>query len=552
MYTDFILTNIPRILTQVDRDNYSKTYGSCDRNYWHLKIRDFSSAILQQTCLTIALLYTTEFEGNVYYRNHNIREWSIACLRYMKMIQLKDGSFNEYYPNEHGFPPTAFNLFSGCRTYLELGLEDESIKKTLEKAAAWLCSHSEKRAYNQEWAAIAGLYLYYRISEDESVLSVINKKVSEILAVQSEEGWFPEQGGADIGYSSVALDMMSEYYWFSKDQKVLEPMLRLTKFLSNFIHPDGTTGGEYGSRNTIYFMPNGLETVLASGNDRDGIAGAMLHKIYGHSHLVCFMNAVDERYLSHYVMHSYLRALQKYNGHNFYVPTAIPPCEQKCTHIFKQSGLIVQSDGEIYLVIGLRKGGILKVYKGNKEIYWDCGYQIPIKPGITAATNWVDASYSVSFEVENDCYSVSGKFNKVKQKTQSPLNHLMLRVSAAIMGASVNKLIKKLTIFQDNHVNVGFLRTIHIENEKIFIEDTIDNPNQMDVYEASNVSLRLVASGKFFSKSDLIEHPQTDYGNAKQLIIKKTLDLQTGTVIITEAENGIKRSNPETKISKKI
>ena len=56
IYSGFIKENISRVLTQVDRDCDSKTYGCCDRNYWHLKIRDFPSAILQQTCLTMALM----------------------------------------------------------------------------------------------------------------------------------------------------------------------------------------------------------------------------------------------------------------------------------------------------------------------------------------------------------------------------------------------------------------------------------------------------------------------------------------------------------------
>ena len=66
-YKKFIINKVPLVLTQVDRDKDSKTFGSCDRNYWHLKIRDFSSAILQQTGLTLALLYKLEFDGNVYH-----------------------------------------------------------------------------------------------------------------------------------------------------------------------------------------------------------------------------------------------------------------------------------------------------------------------------------------------------------------------------------------------------------------------------------------------------------------------------------------------------
>src|SRR3990167_3348345 len=46
---------LPRILTQVCRDPSSSCYGSFDRDWWHYKIRDFSSIILQQAGYTLYL-----------------------------------------------------------------------------------------------------------------------------------------------------------------------------------------------------------------------------------------------------------------------------------------------------------------------------------------------------------------------------------------------------------------------------------------------------------------------------------------------------------------
>lgn len=311
-YKKFIINKAPLVLTQIDRDRDSKTFGSCDRNYWHLKIRDFSSAILQQTGLTLALLYKLDFDGNVYYDNEIVKEWALGILKYLGKIQLKDGSFNEYYPNEHGYPPTAFTLFAASVAYMELELNDNEILGTLKKSAYWLANRRETKAYNQEWAAIAGIFLYEKISGDKDLKLKLDQKVEDALKAQSDEGWFPEQGGADIGYSSVALDMMAEYYWYSRDERVKEPLNKLVEFLQYFAHPDGTIGGEYGSRNTIYFMPNGLETVACLNLESADTATAILKHIYRIENIEYdFMNAVDERYLTHYVVHSYLRALQK-------------------------------------------------------------------------------------------------------------------------------------------------------------------------------------------------------------------------------------------------
>ena len=266
MYIEYILKMTPKVLTQVDRDKHSKTYGDCDRNHWHLKIRDFSSAILQQTGLTLALLYTLDFRNNVFYQKEIVREWAIATVYYWKSIQLKDGSFNEYYPNEHGFPPTAFSFYAMCEVYKRVNIQDEKICNAFGRTAKYLCAHIEEKAHNQELASITALYSAYTILKEDWILDGINKKLDRILKLQSEEGWFSEYGGADIGYLSVSLDMLAEYYWMSRDERVLEPLSRMTDFLSYFIHPDVSSGGEYASRNTIYFLPGGVQTMSCLGN----------------------------------------------------------------------------------------------------------------------------------------------------------------------------------------------------------------------------------------------------------------------------------------------
>ena len=45
-----------RVITQMDRDPDSLTFGCFDRNYWHYKIRDFPSSILQQGVFTLEAL----------------------------------------------------------------------------------------------------------------------------------------------------------------------------------------------------------------------------------------------------------------------------------------------------------------------------------------------------------------------------------------------------------------------------------------------------------------------------------------------------------------
>lgn len=525
MYIDFILKHAPVVLTQIDRDEHSKTYGSCDRNHWHLNIRDFTSAILQQSGLALALLYNLDFEGNIYFQNENMKAWAEATVYYWCKIQLGDGSFNEYYPWEHGFPPTAFSLYSTCETYKRLHMQDPQVEEKIRKTARYLGRHIEKNAFNQEIASITGMYSAYTILNEEWILDALKQKLERVLRLQDEEGWFPEYGGADIGYLSVAFDMLAEYYWMSRDEQVLEPLERVMTFLKYFVHPDGTIGGEYGSRNTTYFLPNGLEVMSELGN---ADAEAMLQTLYsGVERSNFFLDSVDDRYMSHYLLHSFLRALEK---RTVAQPPAVSRLPMWTTHrmSFPNCGLVTFCQNGFSGVIGMRKGGVLKLYRDGKEILLDCGYRIHLKNGTAAATNWQDPSYECRYE--EDRLAVSGQFNKISLKTSTPFLHMGLRGAAFLAGNRIKSLLKKIIILVNKHYDARFERTIELLKHEIRITDRITSPVPVTVEAAGNMSLRFVASGKFFMTSDLLRKQKEQYENIKEIKIRTLIHMEKGNI----------------------
>lgn len=524
IYTAYINKIVPKVLTQVDRDKHSKTYGSCDRNFWHLKVRDFSSAILQQTGLALLLLYELDFEGNVCFGKEDVREWAKSTLYFWKKIQLKDGSFNEYWPNEHGFPPTAFSLYTACELYKRLELYDDNMVRALEKTGKYLVNHIEPKAYNQELASITALYSLYTVTEKSWVLEGVDKKLNRILELQSREGWFSEYGGADIGYLSVSLDMLAEYYWMSKDKRVIEPLNSLINFIECFVHPDGTIGGEYGSRNTIYFCPNGLEVMAQQGNQG---AIAIKEKLLNASERnYFFMDSVDDRYCSHYLLHSFLRALQKEMVGGVKKTSYLLPCERSFEKYFEEAGIYVRNFEKTYVVIGLQKGGVTKLFINGKEQFIDCGYRVNYGAGKVAAMNWQDPSYQIKFEGNE--MLINGKFNMVTLKVPSPILHMGLRVVAKFVGNKIISLLKKKIILVDKHSDISFCRKINIDNDYMTIEDKILSPVPIFLESASTCSLRHVASGKFFSISDLTPRSNECFKDICSISIIKKIDLRTG------------------------
>lgn len=523
MFSEYILKMVPRVMTQVDRDKHSKNYGDCDRNHWHLKIRDFSSAILQQTGLSLALLYQVDFPGNIFYGNDMVKEWAQGTVYYWMSIQLRDGSFNEYYPNEHGFPPTAFSLYAMCEVYRRLEMEDAEILLAFRKTARYLTTRIEQKAYNQELASITALYAAYLILKEEWILTGLNRKLDRILQLQSKEGWFPEYGGADIGYLSVSLDMLAEYYTLSHDDKVLEPLNRIVDFLQYFVHPDATVGGEYASRNTIYFLPGGLQTMSCLGNSS---AEAMIQVLYGNTgKAFYFLDAVDDRYFSHYLMHSFLRAVEKRNRESVVCDIAKLPFEHNQTKYFEHAGLLSYTQGSKYIIIGGYKGGVCRVFDGETACFEDYGYRVKIGEGKIAATNWQNGHYKI--EYSDGTMNITGRMNLVKQKVSTPIMHMGLRAVSAVVGNKIIGMLKNMIILVDKQTDITFERQITIEEESVCIRDRISSPQKIDVECADGFSLRHVASGKFFTLTDMGHHSRKIYPNITDICLERKFNYKS-------------------------
>ena len=61
--------DINRVLTLLDRNKFSSTYGCFDRNYWHLKIKDFTSGMSQEFVFILAHAYKLSNSNNRFYNN---------------------------------------------------------------------------------------------------------------------------------------------------------------------------------------------------------------------------------------------------------------------------------------------------------------------------------------------------------------------------------------------------------------------------------------------------------------------------------------------------
>ena len=79
-------------------------------------------------------------------------------------------------------------------------------------------------------------------------------------------------------------------------------------FAWNFVHPDGSYGGEYGSRNTYHFYPHGFELMAPFTEKAGQIADSFLQAApYGKRY-----DNDDDRMTAHYV-YDFLQAYDDYH-----------------------------------------------------------------------------------------------------------------------------------------------------------------------------------------------------------------------------------------------
>jgi len=496
-YIRYSLHVLVRILSNLDRDPGSPTYGCFDRNYWNYKIRDFSSALLQQGCLSLAIVYSHDFKGNIYFKNPVIREYAIASVSYWAKIQHTDGSFDEYWANERSIPSTAFSLYAICETCDILKLETKKVNKSIRKAVDFLKNHTEDGALNQEMAAVAAIRYAGKILKDEKIEAIADRKFELLLAKQSKEGWYSEYQGADIGYLTINLDFLVRYYELSKSPKALESAVKIVNFIKYFIHPDGSIGGEYCTRNTEYFLPYGFEFL----KKYELIANSIVEKLMSYINQPDYLNScVDERYVLHYVTHSFLKALVFYNE-----PEKTPelPYENDFEKYFDDAMIYIKSTPNYYFICSLMKGGVFKVMDKKRGVmHTDTGYRLMHK-GKIYVSEW---PYRNKVMINNGEISARSGFIKKSFFVQTPLKQTAIKLASYFLGDWVVSFSKKVMIYGKNRFSkdMWFKRLVKLNDSSIEIYDRIFAGNRaLEAYRMNGLSMRHTASSKFFQINSL-------------------------------------------------
>ena len=372
-----------RALNLQNQDPLSATCGCFDRRFWAWKLIDYPEATFQR--LILPLCWYAQIEKNSLLQNKF--HLAVYCgLKYALQIQHQDGSFDQAYPHEHSFGATAFLLhpLQVAFEYLlpTLDKEDQTLfENSLLRSAQFLCDHKEQHAFISNHLAGCALALLEtgNYFNEPGFIERAEGLLGRILEKQSPEGWYLEYEGADAGYQTLCVDYLAQFYRINASVTLLESLERSATFLSFFAQPDGTFGGEYGSRRTAVYYPGGLALLADEIPAAAGLHLSMLKNI--EKGATVRVTDIDVGNLAPLLSSTML--MHKAQIHLMEQPNPLPWQQDALEQEFPAAGFYVKGNKNYYSVLGASNGGVCKVWDKNQAalVYDDCGLLVHLKNG---------------------------------------------------------------------------------------------------------------------------------------------------------------------------
>lgn len=482
------------LLSEQNRDPYTPTYGCFDRRYWGWKLVDYPEATFQRNVYPLAWLIKQIECYPSDSRSHDLTLELLtqavkAGLGFAVQIQHKNGSFDQAFPYEQSFGATAFLLHPLLQAYQiiekasPLSLQ-ESVKDCLQRAANFLCQFDEMHGHiaNHLAGAALSLLVSAEFFKEPKYAQRATELLERILQHQSSEGWFLEYEGADPGYQTLCLYYLAQIYRIQPETSLKSVLEQAIVFLSWFVHPDGTFGGEYGSRRTSVFYPGGLALLSREFPLADRMTRFMLRAVI--EGYTVTLRDIDMGNFAP-LLSNYLLVLES-DLPDTDQEKLFLPCEQgDVAHDFPQAGLYIRGTERYYAIVGGSNGGVLKVFDRQKHrICWDDGgYVGQMESGDYITTQITD--FQRSCHVAPRKIVIETPFYYMLHSTPAPSQFVLLRLlNLTLMrniswGNRLKKMLVRVLISGKRTVPLTLTRTIAFERDQVHITDVLRSEKGM-------------------------------------------------------------------------
>ncbi len=441
-----------RALGDQDRDPSSPTYGCFDRRYWAWKIVDFPEATFQRHVYPLAML--AQDPASRLYNRADVFDAVQSGLRFAIAVQHRNGSFDQAFPFEQSWGATAFLLQPLLAAFElvkpHLGGDADRVAGRLSASAAFLLRERERHGTitNHLAGGAHALYEAARVLHDPAARSGAETLMAEILSSQSDEGWFPEYGGADPGYQTLCLHYLAEIARLAPSPSLTRAIDRALEFLQWFVHPDGTVGGVYGSRRTRLAYPGGFALLSGEFPVAGAIANALAAAAADEAGVT--VQTVDAGNLAP-LLTSLVRSLSVPDVRS---DTVLPRDRGTSCVDFPAAGLHVRATPRYYAIVGSGNGGTLTVFDRSTgaRVREDGGYLAQLEDG-RLVTSQVTGTHAVTADVGS--VAVEAAFCEMRHQVPTPWQFVLLRLlnltimrSIAVGNVTKRAIVKRLVSAQ--------------------------------------------------------------------------------------------------------
>ncbi len=427
IYEREITAVLPRVLALFETDPCSPSFGLGDRLYWAWKLIDYPNATPQGVVHGLAVLVAS---GRLPWQidPHAIVGRIDTAIRACGRITAKDGSVVESFPNEKSFCVTALIAFDIlCAVdLLRLIVEPARIDGWLgivEPMIGFILKNDETHATISNHLATAAAALF-RWSENGNLKALERARtlMARLLARQSSEGWFSEYDGFDPGYETLALYYLADIHCRRPDEGLKPALMRSLDFLSYAAHPDDSFGGLYGSRNTRFIVPGGLE--MLAGEIPAAAALSRFARRAIENRTVPTLATMDDQNLSP-MFNSYCRALCAGTTLPDSVVAALPfEGKNVWRHTFPDAGLVLDKGTRHYTIVSTKKGGVVYHFRGSDALL-DAG-SAATKDDVLYTTQTLSPDNAVA--MSGDKLVITARFMRAVSERLTPAKMIVLRI----------------------------------------------------------------------------------------------------------------------------
>lgn len=471
VYLEILDHGVLRLLSMYNVDEFSSTYGIGDREYWGWKIKDFANGTMQGGVHSLAIA----IKLNLFDDNQKRKALQLVndIILSTRKITYNNGSLEESYPRENSFCVTALVAFDILSAIYHLELDINKYKGVIKPMIDFITHNNEEHAVisNHLATGAAAIVLWNYLTGDN------NNRYKDLLNViyknQSNEGWYKEYEGADPGYQTLATHYLFSIYTLTKDEILLKSLEKSAEFLKYFIHPDGTMGGLYGSRNTEVYYPGGVVGLSAYIPDFAMIAKYLeprgQHILPQHIDIGNFVPLLNSYAVAALYYEENRRYIESQKSKPFWFTTGEKD--------FPESGIHIFSNDNYFAIVNYKKGGTLKVFdKSSLQVQEDGGIFGKLENGKKFSTQMIDE------DIDFKDYAIKCKFYLVNEEYPTPLHFMVLRFLSLTLFRSVllGNIFKKLVVrrlMTGREVIGGYaIRRFIFEEDKVVVEEKIVKP----------------------------------------------------------------------------